>query len=132
MAVSSGERALESIFAFDQRIRTFSIVSKHGKIIFAKMRQGLESFAPKETMNLYSARIALLAAINETEDHDHGKVRFSVVKREKIMIITFPGTFKVYIISATPNFPLDKIEDFGLLMDLLTADLEQLEVTSER
>jgi len=120
-------KTLESFFAIHDSIRSFSIIGKDGNLIFAKMRDGVKSYAPELSIDLYSARIALHVAMGETENLDHGKVRFSMVVREKIVLLMFPGFGKIFVVSARTDFPFECVEKIGQLIDELAEEFEPFE-----
>jgi len=60
-------------------------------------------------------------AINMTAPMDkyHGRIRTAILVKEKVTIICFNLMARIMLVSANPDFQLERLEELGRLIDQL-------------
>jgi len=110
--------ALETLLAFDSRIRCAVEVRFNGEQITSACRKGLESLEPEEKTGKVLDQIAIGAGMGSSMNGYHGRVRAVIVVRERVSLIVFPLFESLILVSADPEFPLQKTRQMARLLDI--------------
>ena len=120
--------ALETLLAYDRNIRCVVEVGLDGQQIASACRKRLESLEPdRETMRVFE-QTAVGAGMGSSLNGYHGRVRVVIVARERLSLIVFPLFDSLILVSADPDFPLQKTRRMAKLLDtIFPGDLEPKE-----
>jgi len=111
---------VKKIFATDKRIRFCAVVDENGKIEAGGMRPGVRSLEPAAETERIVTRMFLNQAMNQATDPYLGRARWAIVRREKLVQITFPlPEQKVLQITATLDYPISKVGKLGQYVNRL-------------
>jgi hypothetical protein len=109
--------ALESLLAFDRRVRSVVEVRLNGEQIASVCREGLEPLEPQNESVRVLDRTAIFAGMGSSMNGYHGRVRAAIVVKEKLSLIVFPLFDSLILVSADPEFPLQKTRQMARLLD---------------
>jgi hypothetical protein len=107
------------IFRFDKRIRQFGVVNSVGALVLSASRPDFVPLEPLEETNKLFVQIVLMKGILGGINKYHGKIRGAIVMREKVTMIMYDGIDRIFVFSTEPDFPLEKVEKLGNLLDTI-------------
>ncbi len=109
VATTLADSVVKKIFATDRRIQFCALVDANGKLEAGGMRPGLKSLEPAVETARIVTRMFLNQAMNQATDPYLGRVMWSIIRREKLVQITFPlpGQRQLQI-TATVDYPISK------------------------
>ena len=119
--------ALQTLLAFDPRIRCAVEVRLDGVEIASVSRKDLEPLEPVEKTGKVLEQIAIGTGVGSSMDGYHGRVRAVIVVREKVSLIVFPLFDSLILLSADPEFPLQKTRQMARLLDTGTSCSQEVE-----
>jgi hypothetical protein len=108
---------LESLLGFDSKIRCVVEVGSNGERIAFLRQKGLESLEPEGETTRVLDQVAIGAGMGASMNGYHGRVRVIIVARERLSIILFPLFDSLVLVSADPDFPLEKTRQMAMLFD---------------
>jgi len=114
---SEHQHALESLLAFNSKIRGAVEVRFNGERIGSVCRKGLASLEPEQETLRVLDQTAIGMGMGASMNGYHGRVRVAIALREKLSIIVFPLFDSLILVSADPEFPLQKIRPMTKLLD---------------
>lgn len=97
-------------------------VGLRGERVASVGRSGLESLEPEEQTVRVLDQTAIAAGMGSSTNGSHGRVRVVVVVREKLSLIIFPLFDSLVLVSADPEFPLEKTRRMARLLDTTFPD----------
>ena len=113
----NAENLVETIFATDRRIRFCAVVDSSGNLEAGGMRPGFKFLEPKSETQKIVMRMFLNMAIDKATDPYLGSVSWAMVRRKKLLHITFPlAEGRQVQITATIAFPLSNMTKLGKLV----------------
>ena len=111
---------LREVMAFDPRIRYCAVLDAMGRTIEGGMRPGLLSLEPDEEADKVDLQMVLIRGITEGARGYLGGVNYVIIHREKLMLIAIPASNgRTILVSAEPDFPLERAKAFFELVKLL-------------
>ncbi|MER3601412.1 MAG: hypothetical protein C4339_01695 [Nitrososphaerota archaeon] len=110
------EDLCRELFKLDRRIRYAAVMDTQGKVKAGGMRRGVRSLEPRSEELRLQVYLLSLSGINDSWTPYYGRVLFSVVRRELLIIGVFPVGEDIVVVSAEPDFPL---EGFVRIRDLV-------------
>jgi hypothetical protein len=115
MASPTRSRSLvRKIFATDKRIQFCAVVDAKGKIEAGGMRPGVQSLEPAEETEKIVTRMFLNQAIDQATDPYLGRTNWAIIRREKLIQITFPLPERKHLqIAASLDYPISKAAKLG-------------------
>jgi hypothetical protein len=105
------EKICNEAFKFDRRVRFASILDESGRTIAGGMRKGIPSLEPQSEDLRLIANITIQLSTDKTWDKYFGRTQFTLIKREKVSILTFPMGNKLMLISTEPDFTLQQAQE---------------------
>jgi len=109
-APKPADSAVKKIFATDKRIQFCALVDANGKIEAGGMRPGVRSLEPAAETPKIVTRMFLNQGINQAIDPYLGRASWAIVRREKLIQITFPlPEQKQLQITASLGYPISKV-----------------------
>ena len=111
---------VKRIFATDKRIRFCAVVDANGRIEAGGMRPGFKSLEPDEETERIVTRMFLNQAMNQATNPYLGRAIWSIVRRERLVQITFPLAEERQLqITATLEYPISKVNKLGQFVERL-------------
>jgi hypothetical protein len=111
---------IKEVLAFDARIRYCAVLDAMGRTVEGGMRPGLLSLEPEEEADKVDLQIALIRGMTEGARGYLGGVDYVIIGREKLMLIAVPvSSGRTVLVSAEPDFPLERTKAFLELIKLL-------------
>ena len=108
---------LRALLALDPRVRSVVQVGIGGEQLASVSRDGLESLEPESETTTVLNQTAIGAGMGFSMNRYHGKVRAVIVVREKLSLVVFPLFDELILISADPDFPLERCRDMARMID---------------
>jgi hypothetical protein len=105
------EKICLEIFKFDRRVRYASVLDESGRTISGGMRKGIPSLEPQSEDLRLIANITIQLSTDKTWDQYFGRTQFTFIKREKVNILTFLISNKMFLVSTEPDFTLQQAQD---------------------
>jgi hypothetical protein len=101
---------VKNIFATDRRIQFCAVVDANGTIEAGGMRPGVRPLEPPAETAKIVTRMFLNQAMNQATDPYLGRASWAIVRREKLVQVTFPlPEQKQLQITATLDYPISKV-----------------------
>ena len=122
---------LQTLLGFDPKIRTVVEVGFGGERIAFASRKGLESLEPESETTRVLDQTAIGAGMGASANRYHGRVKAVIVARERLSLIIFPLFDSLILVSADPEFPLEKTRQMGNLLDTTIPDDPEAEQVLE-
>lgn len=113
---------LETLLAFDSKIRSVVEVRFNGQQVASVHREGLESLEPEDETGKVLDHTAIAAGMGASMNGYHGRVKAVIVARERLSLIVFPLFDSLVLVSADPEFPLQKTYQMAELLDTTCPD----------
>jgi hypothetical protein len=113
-----GEKA-NRIFSFDKSIRFVVLLTSDGKVMAEFRRPGVVSLEPQSEAETVYMKATIAINMSTPMDRYHGRIRTAILAKEKVTIIVFNLMARIMMISADPDFQLQKVEELGRLIDEL-------------
>jgi hypothetical protein len=118
VATTLAERMVKKIFASDKRIQFCAVVNEKGKVETGGMRPGIQSLEPSVETAMIVTRMFLNQGINQTNDRYLGRTLWAIIRREKLVQMTFPlPQQKQMQITATLDYPISKVNALRKYVD---------------
>jgi hypothetical protein len=111
--------ACKSMFQIHESVQKVSILGLDGKELYSVGREGMRSKEPENATEALFVKLAIGRGMAESENGFHGRLKSIAISREKLTLVIFMTFDKILVISAEPDFPLDKIVKLGELVDKL-------------
>jgi hypothetical protein len=105
------EKICTEMFKFDRRVRFAAVLDHSGRQIAGGMRKGIPSLEPMSEDLRLIANITIQLSTDKTWDQYFGRVQFTLIKREKVNILTFHMGDKLMLVSTEPDFTLQQAQD---------------------
>ncbi len=105
------EKICLEIFKFDRRVRYASVLDESGRTISGGMRKGIPSLEPQSEDLRLIANITIQLSTDKTWDQYFGRTQFTFIKREKVNVLTFLISNKMFLVSTEPDFTLQQAQD---------------------
>ena len=106
------------IFDFDRGIRYCGILDEMGRTASGGMRPGLKSLEPEDAAEKVDIQMAVTRGMTEAASKYLGRANYIIIHRERLMLIALPRKDKrTVLISAEPDFPLEKLRDLIKVVD---------------
>ena len=125
----NAKSVVKRIFETDKRIQFCALVDSRGKIESGGMRPGVQSLEPSDETHRIVARSWLRRQISAADDIYLGSVSWVIIRRKKVLQITFPLSKNRQLqIAAAPSYPISKLPAltrFVSSLGLLSQDQEQ-------
>jgi len=114
------ESVVKKIFATDKRIQFCALVDPEGKIEAGGMRPGVRAMEPRGETARIVTRNYLKGAIDAAIDPFLGRASWAIIRREKLIQITFPLRGRRQLqITAKLAYPISKVPKLGRYVDQL-------------
>jgi hypothetical protein len=117
LGITLSDLGAKAILGLHPAIRYVVQVGFDGSELKSVERLGITSLEPEEQTVRVLQQTALSRGIGESSNGFHGRVRCVVVLREKLTIIVFPLFDTTLVVTADPDFPLERTADLGRLLD---------------
>ncbi len=114
------ETKASRIFSFDKSIRSVVILTSDGKAISNFGRPGVTPLEPQSESETVYVKATIAISMSAPMDKYFGRVRTVILIREKVTIVCFNLSGRIMLISANPDFQLQRVEELGQLIDQLS------------
>lgn len=108
------------IFSFDKGIRSVALLTADGKSIASVGRPGVAPLEPESETKTVYMKASIAVSMGASMNKYFGPLRTVILIRERVMIVCFNLSARMMLISAVPDFPLQKVEQLGQLVDELS------------
>jgi hypothetical protein len=105
------DKICTEIFKFDRRVRSAIVLDPTGRQIAGGMRKGIPSLEPQSEDLRLIANMTIQLNTDKTWDKYFGRNQFTIIKREKLNIMTFYLGSKMVLVSSEPDFSLQQAQD---------------------
>jgi hypothetical protein len=102
---------LEKVFGLDKRIRYCAVLDEMGRTVTGGMRPGLESLEPEDEAQKVDLQVAVIRGMTEMGRGYLGGTNYVIIHREKLMLVAIPINRKTVLISAQPDFPIERVKE---------------------
>lgn len=120
---SFGEKAQEKEpslpFAFAPQIRCCVVLGRDGKRLKVTWREGPVTLEPDSDIDLILQHAAMCRKRDQFTSRYHGKTRSLVVNSDRLTVMAFPVADKLVLVTADPDFPLNRTAELGKLLERL-------------
>jgi hypothetical protein len=113
------ETKADEIFSFDKSIRSVAVLRLDGKAIANFVRPGVTPLEPKSEAETVFMKASIAISMSTPMDRYHGRIKTAILVKEKVTIICFNLFARIMLVSANPDFQLQKVEELGELIDRL-------------
>lgn len=114
------ESVVKKIFATDKRIQFCALVDANGKLEAGGMRPGVRALEPEAETAKIVTRNYLKGAIDQAIDPYFGRASWAIIRREKLIQITFPLPGQKQLqIAAKVDYPISKVAKLGQYVNQL-------------
>ena len=97
------------IFKFDRRVRYAGVLDDTGRVIAGGMRKGISSLEPASEDLRLMANLTIQIGTDKTWDQYFGKIQYTLVKREKVIMLIFGVGIYLMLITTQPDFDQEQI-----------------------
>ena len=101
----------------EPEIRFAGIISKMGKLIAGGFRKGIIPLEDDSGRQKLYMELALRVATRREFDSFMGRVKYSVSRREKVVVMSFPLKNCILMVVAEPNVNIDRFA-YGIIQKL--------------
>jgi hypothetical protein len=120
VAASLSDSVVRKVFASDKRIQFCALVDAEGRVEAGGMRPGVQSLEPREETARIVTKMFLNQAINQTIDPFLGRASWAIIRRERLIQITFPLAGQRQLqITAALDYPISKVAKLGQYVNRL-------------
>lgn len=109
----------ERIFSSDKSIRFVVLLTSEGRLIAEIGRPGVTSLEPASESETIYVKATIAMNMSAPMDKYFGRIRTVILIRDKVVIVCFNLSTRIMLISASPDFRLEKVEALGRLVDEL-------------
>jgi len=113
------ETKVGRVLDFDKSIWSVAMLSSDGKAMARFQRPGTKPLEPESETETVYMKATIAVSMSTPMDKYHGRVRNAVIVKEKVTMICFNLMGKIMLITASPVFQLQKVEELGQLIDQL-------------
>jgi hypothetical protein len=114
VAAPSAGSLVKKVFSTDKRIQFCAVVDSTGRIEAGGMRPGMKPLEPEAETARIVTRMFLNQAMNQATDQYLGRAGWAIVRRERLVQITFPlPEQKQLQITASLDYPISKVPKLG-------------------
>ena len=113
-----GEKA-NHIFDFDKSIRFVVLLTSDGKMMAEFARPGVASLEPRTESETVYMKATIAISMTTPMDKYHGRIKTAILVKEKVTVICFNLMARIMLVSASPDFQLERLEELGRLIDQL-------------
>jgi hypothetical protein len=99
------------VFDLDRRIRYCAILDEMGRTVSGGMRPGLPSLEPEDEAQKVDLQVAVIRGMTEAGRGYLGGTDYVIIHREKLMLVAIPIDRKTVLISAQPDFPIERVKE---------------------
>jgi hypothetical protein len=99
------------VFGIDGRIRYCAVLDEMGRTVSGGMRPGTQSLEPDEEAQKVDLQMAVIRGMTEAARGYLGGTNYVIIHREKLMLLAIPVNKRTILISAQPDFPLERVRD---------------------
>jgi hypothetical protein len=99
----------KKILELDPKIRFAGIISEMGRLVAGGMRPGLLSLEESKDNEMIFLQLALKVNLRKAFDKVFGPVKFSMAYRENLILMSFPVSGQILLISAEKNIDFFKL-----------------------
>jgi hypothetical protein len=108
MSLADLESICNEIQDLDSKIRFVGVISNNGKLLASGKRK-VKLLVEEKNQEMMFMEVALRVRMRKEFDQQLGPVEFSLSRRKKILIMSFPFGDQVLYISAEKDLDLSKI-----------------------
>ena len=113
------EAKAKSIFDFDKSIRFVVLLTSDGKLLAEFIRPGVVSLEPRSEAETVYMKATIAISMSTPMDKYHGRIKTAILVKEKVTVICFNLMARIMLVSANPDFQLQRLEELGRLIDQL-------------
>lgn len=96
-----------SLVLQEDNVRFAGIINKMGKFVAGGFRKGIEPLVEDAAMQKMYLELALRVSMRREFDYCLGPVKYTVSRREKTTVISFPLDSNILLVSAEPFIQID-------------------------
>ncbi|HSB84517.1 MAG TPA: DUF6659 family protein [Nitrosarchaeum sp.] len=93
----------------DVEVRFAALLDENGKILAGGLKENTNIKLTEEQMNSICKELAARVEKRKKYDAELGRVKYSMSRREHVVIMSFPIYEKVIMIVAEPNVNIDRL-----------------------
>lgn len=101
------EQKCKELLGIDE-IRFAGIVGPMGRLVAGGLKEGIKPFVDDADAKKMYMELVLRVSMRKEFDYTLGPVRYAASRREKAVIMSFPISSNVLLVSAEPNVDIDK------------------------
>jgi hypothetical protein len=113
------EKELSLPFALAPQIRCCVVLGRDGKRLKITWREGPVTLEPDNDIDLIVQHAAICRKRDQFSSRYHGKTRSLVVTSDRLTLLVFPVADKLVLVTADPDFPLNRTAELGKLLERL-------------
>ena len=113
------EAKAKRIFDFDKSIRFVVLLTSDGKLLVEFIRPGVISLEPRSEAETVYMKATIAISMSTPMDKYHGRIKTAILVKEKVTVICFNLVGRIMLVSANPDFHLQRLEELGRLIDQL-------------
>jgi hypothetical protein len=100
-----------NVFNLDRRIRYCAVLDEMGRTVSGGMRPGLPSLEPDDEAQKVDLQVAVIRGMTEAGRGYLGGTDYVIIHREKLMLVAIPINRRTVLISAQPDFPIERVKE---------------------
>jgi hypothetical protein len=93
----------------DTEVRFAALLDENGKVLAGGLKENTNIKLTEEQMNSICKELAARVEKRKKYDAELGRVKYSMSRREHVVIMSFPIYEKVIMIVAEPNVNIDRL-----------------------
>lgn len=93
----------------EDEIRFAGIIGPMGRLVAGGFREGVKPFVDDADAQKLYMELVLRVSMRKEFDHTLGPVKYSASRREKAVMMSFPLSSNVLLVSADPNMDIDRL-----------------------
>lgn len=91
----------------EDNVRFAGIVNRMGKLVAGGFKNGIEPLVDDAELQKMYLELALRVSMRQEFDYCLGPVKYTVSKREKTTVMSFPLDSNILLVSIEPSIPID-------------------------
>jgi|HubBroStandDraft_6_1064221.scaffolds.fasta_scaffold482089_1 hypothetical protein len=115
-------RIVKALFESDKRIRYCAIIGEKGEEIVGGMRPGIKSLEPELESSRLKIQSLIGMGMNRNWNSLLGDSDYIIAHRSKVVLFIFPLSGNSLLVSAEPDYPLEK---FRRIADIVSSIPEE-------
>ena len=113
------EGKAKRIFDFDKSIRFVVLLTSDGKLLAEFIRPGVVPLEPRSEAETVYMKATIAISMSTPMDKYHGRIKTAILVKEKVTVICFNLMARIMLVSANPDFQLQRLEELGRLIEQL-------------